>query len=395
MSQQKCEKCVRSMEGCTVTATFSEEEFTPEAIKPFNCQGTINQMNIQHGPNGSYVSSQVQVCQTAYPGCSINFNDFSCLTFQNQDEARTFIDQVQNRLRKPVSVQLCGSRSVNVSPGCDAIRQTTKYSISPTEVREELGPCPAPGTLCTVDVGLSNQKTYQCLESGVVWNQECCLLSTKVESDPESIVRHGVWGPLGGGCLFKQCDEDSCPLTLSCNGTRVSGQACVDVEGSTGKASACYQLVTDCADSKLQCTYQGDGLLKCGEECNSQKCPTVSRCEGNKVFREGCSQPSQLSQGVPACVKTSEVCDRSENMECRVEDGEAACRPILCNDETCPPDPKCLSGDHGTFQYCDLSASPIACTTFHEYCEGNKRCKVIDGDVACVAQPTPTGTPRR
>ncbi len=391
--QQTCERCVgTTFTGCTVTAAFAEGDFTPEAIKPFNCQGTINHMNLNHGPNGSYVSSQVRVCQSAYPTCSINFNDLSCLTFRDQDEARTFIGQVQERLQKPVTVQLCGSRSVNLMNGCDAMRQTTKYSISPTEVRGDLGPCPAPGTLCSVDVGFSNQRTYQCRESGVIWNQECCLLTSQGKPNPNDVTQNGVWGPLGGGCLFNGCDEESCPLTTTCSGTRLSTQACIEVEGSTGRAKVCKQVTSDCAHLAMQCVHEGGGRAKCGEECDPEKCPTRSWCQGDAVVKQECSKPENSTQGAPSCEKTYQHCDRDAKRECRVEDGLAACRGIPCNPQTCPKNPTCVSSKRGTEQYCDDSEDPPRCVTAHMYCDKGTQCVVLDGDLQCVAQPTPTRT---
>ncbi len=388
-----CDKCVGNVfQGCTVTAAFAQEDFTPEAIKPFNCQGTINQMNIQHGPDGSYVTSQVKVCQSAYPGCSINFNDFSCLTFRDQDEARTFIGQVQERLQKPVTVQLCGSRSINLVNGCDAMRQTTKYSISPAEVREDLGPCPAPGTFCSVDVGLSNQRTFQCLESGVVWNQECCLLTSQRKPTAEDITQNGFWGPLGGGCLFEGCNEESCPFTTKCDGTRFSTQLCTEVEGSTGKGSVCKRVTRDCAEQRLQCVYEWGDFSGCGEECDPKKCPTRSWCEGDKVVKQSCSQPTSSSHGAPSCQKTYRQCAVEAKRECRVENDVAACRGIPCTPQTCPKTPFCISSDKGTEQYCDDSEDPPRCATASTYCDKGTQCKVVDGDLKCVAQPTPTRT---
>jgi hypothetical protein len=256
--KQKCNTCLGSVfEGCTATASFAQEDFTEEAIKPYNCQGTINQMNLQHGPDGSYVTSQVKVCQSAYPGCSLRFDDFSCLTFQNLEESRTFISQVQDNLQRPVSVQLCGSRSVNLVRGCDAMRQTIKYNISPSEIREELGPCPAPGTLCSVTEGIPSQRSYKCSDSGTIWNQECCLFSLQNGPNPQDVFRRGVWGPLGGGCLFSGCTEDTCPTATRCDGNRINIQMCVNVEGSTGKASTCAQATRDCAAEGLECLDGG------------------------------------------------------------------------------------------------------------------------------------------
>jgi len=174
-----CGKCLESaFSGCTVSQIFSAKDFTPKAIEKYNCEGTINQLNIQHGPK-NYVTSQVRVCKTAYPECSINFNDASCATFQDEQKARKYIDEVRRLWKGSAEIKLCASRSINFfAKDCGLIRQEITYNISNSGVTEDLGECPSPGSNCMADGRKgTDQKEFRCRNSGSIFTQECCLIA--------------------------------------------------------------------------------------------------------------------------------------------------------------------------------------------------------------------------
>jgi len=244
-----CEACLpQKLANCDVKKSLEASQFTPEMLKTFNCDSPVQWINLQHGPNLGYVMSQVEVCRSAYPSCSISVNDLSCSTYGDEARAKKAMEVIQDTLGGKGQVSICGSASVTSIGGCDSIRASKRYVISPRKVVEEVGPCIGFGRTCS-----SLGKEYECKDTlGRVFKQKCCAIGSGF---------WGVWSGPGQACVGRGCDESSCPHRESCSGDVLSTQGCATFK-DTG-SSFCFKDTVDCGAQGQTCAQNSQTNANC------------------------------------------------------------------------------------------------------------------------------------
>lgn len=332
-----CNSCLAtSFQRCDVSAAIPSSQFTAEGIQHYNCRTPINVINIQHGPEAQYIVDQVRVCRSAFPSCSVNIDDRSCLTFSDPARVDRYLQEIRGQLTGGAQVNICGSRSITTMVGCKLYRQSTTLVISPSAIHESLGSCQPVGKVCSVGQGESGH--YQCIEpnSDLEWTQKCCVVDGPERSDGSL----GVWGPIGGGCALPHCDSKSCPMISKCERGALIAQVCMPLKDTNGDRSACVSIETKCSDFGKSCVYQGNEVSGCGVPCSPATCPAVRSCSGQVYTSQGCTRPESPEQGEPMCSTFTLDC-ATLNKTCVANGPAPHCVPPVTPTATVvPPTPK-------------------------------------------------------
>jgi hypothetical protein len=241
----QCDRCATTayQGACDVYSSWSKSAYTDRAIQPLNC-GSVDLVNLQHGPTTAPAVSEIKVCQSAFPGCPVKLNDLSCATYYKRSEAQAAIKEIQTALFGRAKVSLCGSRSVNILNGeCSYSRSVEHWVISATNAKEELGLCPEFGEPCSFQ--RDGQGVFSCLDTlGRQKKIQCCSRAGGAA---------GYWGDQNG-CSGRGCDAQRCPLVQSCSGDAgYSTQRCVG-DPETG---FCHKTWTPC-DAGTRCKMLAD-----------------------------------------------------------------------------------------------------------------------------------------
>ena len=247
-----CDSCLPvKYPNCEVRASFAAAALK-DGLKSLQCRPPLYMMNLQHGPAPVEVKEIIEVCQSAYPGCTLHFNDLSCSTFENEESAQFFISVIRESLPDGAIVDLCGSGSVNKFAGCTFFRTTKRYVIAPAFSKEKLGLCPRFGDAC--DFSVDGQKSFRCVDTlGRTTSIQCCPLQ-----DPKI----GYWGD-SHGCKGRGCNQTNCPNYQTCRDGTWRKQEC-------SRDGACIKYSYKCGEVNKIC-----GHGETGEECVS-RFPTPS-----------------------------------------------------------------------------------------------------------------------
>ena len=237
----ECQTCLpQKFPGCDVYKTFRADEYNDAVIKDLGCSGRVNIMNNQHGPDLSQAQDIIRVCSSAYPTCNINLLDLSCGSYTNETDAQRAIATIRTTVGSGVSVEICGSGSINVFLNCTSYRITKTYVISPSGSQGDLGLCPEFGTACW-DIG----ERFKCKDTlGRMLTIPCCKIGVE-----------GYWGN-SGGCDGRGCTEQRCPMKTFCAGNSLNMQGC----SSLGPKGVCMKLAADCSNYGQVCGKKNDAI---------------------------------------------------------------------------------------------------------------------------------------
>lgn len=246
-----CDACLPvKYPNCDTRVSF-EAKNLGEGIKKARCTGPVNIMNLQHGPDPSQVVNIVEVCQSAYPGCSLKVNDLSCSTYENEAEANFAINSIRASLPDGAIVDICGSGSHNKYGACEFYRVTKRYVVAPAFTEKKLGLCPRFGDAC--NHSQDGNKPFRCVDTlGREMTISCCPLT-----DPEL----GYWGD-SHGCRGRGCDAQSCPSFQRCREGTWRKQEC-------SRDGACITFAVSCGQMNKVC-----GHGETGEECVARATPS-------------------------------------------------------------------------------------------------------------------------
>jgi hypothetical protein len=251
-----CDECLtKKYPGCSVYASIPANEYTAEKIREYNCSSPIKVLNNQHGPDPTQVVNVVQVCQSAYPQCSLTVSDTSCSTYEDPKDAEYAKEKIKEALHGAAQVELCGSVSTALTEGCYVHRVIKRFVISPTFTKENLGACPFIGSYCS---GYDASKEFDCLApDGTKDKVKCCGVS-----DPHGV---GYWGK-SPDCSGNGCTDTTCPSKVGCKGNSRVGQFCQD----PGPKGVCIRVKQVCNQNETCQIIEGVG------ECVARTAPSIT-----------------------------------------------------------------------------------------------------------------------
>ena len=257
-----CERCLpQKFENCGVSRVVPASAFTSDFVNQFNCS-SHNVLNWQHGPNTEHVISQVQVCRSASPSCSINVYDMSCSTYGDDSKAQQAIKSIQDSLGGKGQVTICGSASDAVFLGCDIFRASRRYVISSADIRQDVGSCPGAGMFCSPP-----GSEFSCKDTlGRQWRQKCCAI--------KQIDSTGIWGTPGRGCIGRNsCSASNCPHLMKCRGNAVSIQSCLTLADSD--STMCVKMLIDCGARHEVCVQKTPNSAICAAPGSSSSASSI------------------------------------------------------------------------------------------------------------------------
>jgi len=253
MFAEECHACFLNekenpkAQGCTqkiVAENSKVDQMLSNLKRQGQCTQSVYLTHNQHGPSFGNLTDLIRVCVKAFPTCSLDIDDRSCLSFRDEERVANFIANIRSEMYPEVTLTMCGNTSTDVHLTCARLAASKVYVVSTGDVATSQMSCNPEGSTCK-----PAGDEWSCLDpSGKLVKQTCCQEANRSRNREG----WGVW-VTGESCKdVRRCEE--CPsmqwgcrtptlwVSSRCETLEAGGQIC---EHFKLRCSSGTQCLTD------------------------------------------------------------------------------------------------------------------------------------------------------